>query len=512
MKKFTRKFYLATALASTLLLLAGCGTSKQNTKNTFIYGTTAYGKNHDNGGLNPHKNYQGWSTLRYGVGETLFRFNDAMQPECWLAENYKIVDDYTVVINLKANIKFSSGRTLDAAAVKECLEALLAKHPRAAYDLHITNIQAEGQKLTLSSSQKVTVLVNYLCDPYTCIMDMQSSQDGNKLAGTGPYIMQKVTGNELQLKSNENYWQGKPHVENIIVKGIPDGDTLTLALQNGEIDAAQGLPYASLKLFANDKYKKSSVFTSRVFQGAFNFHNPALQDVRVRQAISQVINREAFTEKLLLGNGKPAVSAFPDNLPFGGDKLHTTHLEQTKIKALLAEAGYRDTNGDGYVDKDGKNLTLRWLTYASRQELPLLAEAAQAYLKNIGIKVDINITDNITDFLKRDEWDIYAKAFVTAPTGDAQYYFVNHVLQDAPINHGHYANAEVTELVNELRNEFNIKKRAALALQLSQKVADDYAFMYFSHLQMNLLMKPNISGFTAHPCDYYEITHQLRKE
>ena len=64
-------------------------------------------------------------------------------------------------------------------------------------------------------------------------------------------------------------------------------------------------------------------------------------------------------------------------------------------------------------------LTIRWLTYPSRQELPLLAESAQATLKEIGIDVDINCTANRREFLAdMTSWDIYASAMVTAPSGD----------------------------------------------------------------------------------------------
>ena len=76
------------------------------------------------------------------------------------------------------------------------------------------------------------------------------------------------------------------------------------------------------------------------------------------------------------------------------------------------------------VKKDGQKLEIRWLTYPSRQELPLLAESAQATLKEIGMDVQINCTsDNNT--IRKDPalWDVYASAMVTAPTGDPEYFF-----------------------------------------------------------------------------------------
>ena len=65
---------------------------------------------------------------------------------------------------------------------------------------------------------------------------------------------------------------------------------------------------------------------------------------------------------------------------------------QKAAKAVLEAAGWKDSDGDGIREKDGQKLTIRWLTYPSRQELPLLAEAAQSTLKEIGMEVQINAT------------------------------------------------------------------------------------------------------------------------
>ena len=85
-----------------------------------------------------------------------------------------------------------------------------------------------------------------------------------------------------------------------------------------------------------------------------------------------------------------------------------------------------------YPEKDGQKLEIRWLTYPSRQELPLLAESAQATLKEIGMDVQVNCTtDNNT--IRKDPtlWDVYASAMVTAPTGDPEYFFTSCTLDES---------------------------------------------------------------------------------
>ena len=510
-----KKRLLAAILAAlSAVTLSGCGSENQSSSEdkTFTYGTIAYGVAMENTGTNPHESYSGWSTIRYGIGETLFKFNEKMELEPWIAKDFEQIDEYTVKINLKDNVVFSNGKKVDGAAVKACLEDLITKHDRAPKDLKIDSITADGLSVTIHSSEKVPALLNYLSDPYGCIVDVESGEVDRIVVGTGPYKAVKVTDTQIDLVRNENYWgEVKPKMDKIIVKSITDGDTLTMAMQNGELDAVQGLPYSSLQLFKNDNYKLSQVDTTRVYQAAFNFKTPALQDLNVRKAISMAIDKENFTKVLLSGNGSPAVGPFPGNLSFGDNAVHTVEYDLDGAKALLEQAGWADTDADGYVDKDGKNLELNYLTYTSRQELPLLAEAAQANLKNIGIKLNVNATDNYKTFLKNGEYDIFSKAIVTAPTGDPEYYFTSHIVEGAVDNAGFYNSPEISKLEEQLHNTFGADNRSAIAVKMSQQILDDCALFYASHLRMSFVMKPNVEGFTAHPSDYYEIRPELAK-
>ena len=169
-----------------------------------------------------------------------------------------------------------------------------------------------------------------------------------------------------------------------------------------------------------------------------------------------------------------------------------------------------DSDGDGIREKDGQRLVVRWLTYPSRQELPLLAESVQASLKQIGIDVDINCTANRRQFLAdMDSWDIYASALVTAPSGDPQYFFTTSCLPGMSYNFGAYENEHVNELLHQLSTEFDTAKRAQLAIELQQTILDDNAYVFCSFLEMSMISKANVVGWTAHACDYYEVTVDL---
>lgn len=510
-----KKKFIAAVLAGAVMISGLSVSVMADKEKTFVYGTTGYSEEMGDAGLNPHDNYSGWSALRYGVGETLFKYNDNMEVEPWLATDYEFVDDTTVKITLRDGVKFSSGRTMDAQAVKECLENLVKVHDRAPSDMKIDYIDADGLTLTIYTTEPCPAIINYLGDPYGAIIDMEygvQGEGGNaNVAGTGPYIAEKVTPTQIDLVKNENYWGGDVKVDKVTVKSFSDGSALTAALQTGDIQGTYGLQYDNYALFdGNPEYTINSCATSRCFFGQFNFESEIMQDQNIRKAIEMGIDKEGFCSVIMEGRGLPAKAAFPDSFSYGNEAVETVSYDPEGAKKLLEESGWKDTDGDGYADKDGQKLTIDWLTYPTRLEQPKLAEYAQATLKEIGIDVVVNNTSDHMTYAADGNFDVYVSSTTTAPTGDPEYFFTSTVV--GPKNYGKYENKEVTALTEKLHQAFEPEERAKLATELQQKILDDDGFFFVSHLNMGIVTKSNVKGMTAHPCDYYEITADLDVE
>ena len=519
-------------------ILAGCGSSANapassgenssassdaasGTKKTFVFGDNTFNASNEEPTINPHEAYSGWPCIRYGVGETLMKIADDGTLEPWLAESATNVNETTWEIVIKDSVCFSNGRKCDAAAVKACLEHPIEVHERAADNLKIASIEADGQKLTIVTSQPNPVLMNYLSEAYGCIIDMDEGiTDDGIVVGTGPFVATElVTDDHLNLVGytmvkNPYYWDGEVHIDEVTIRNITDGDTLALALQSGEIDAAYGMAYGSYPMFENDNFKFSGIQTSRCFWGMVNFstENPSaaiMLDPAVRKAIALGINKQGFVDVLLNGYGFTATGAFPETFAFGqGVKAESYDPEQAK--AVLQEAGWIDTDGDGIREKDGVKLVIRWLTYPTRLELPLLAESAQATLKEIGMDVQINNTKDHNTIRKDPAaWDIWVSANVNAGLGDPANFFATYCLDNSVKNSGGHHSDRLEQLAAQLDVTFDVNERAKLAIEMQQELLDDNSYVFCSFLRMSMIFKANVTGLEAHACDFYELTADL---
>ncbi|MDD5952383.1 MAG: ABC transporter substrate-binding protein [Oscillospiraceae bacterium] len=437
------------------------------------------------------------------------KISDTGTLEPWLAESWKM-DGNTWTIQLKDGIKFSNGKPVDAAAVKACFERLLSQHERAKGDLNIQSMSADGLTLTIKTKGENITLMNDLCDPYASIIDVSEKIDTNtSVVGTGPYKLIESNLEGVYVEKNENYWNGEAKVDKINFISFSDPDTLGMALQNGDLDAAYGLTgtdYVDL-IQKTDGYKISQVPTSTRNIGVFyNTASGFMQDAAVRRAISMCFDKESFCEMIMSGDAEVATSAFPSTFPYGDGKVSDVSFDIDGAKKVLSEAGYVDTDGDGYVDKDGKNVTIKWVTYGSEDSLPKLAEVTQANLKQVGIKADIEVVDSLAPRLQEGKFDLFGMVYTSTATGDPQYYFTNFFEKGGGYSYTNFEDKEFSQLLEELKQETDTEKRGELSVKLEQILLDKNVCTQIGHKKSVTLMKAGVTGMDASMSDFYITT------
>lgn len=522
-----RVIALMMAMAMTMGLLAGCGKKAEETKfpgsqdtgETVAAGETkASGETEAAQTEEKHLNVayhsqiknldpgtSSWDTTRIGVGERLFRINDDLEVEPWLAESCEQVDEVTWVLILRDDVFFTNGKKMDGEVVKACLERTIEMNQRAVTLLKIDSMDVDGQKITIKTNGANAALINNMADHVATILDVDSLAEGSVPIGTGPFVIEEWGEDKMELSANKDYWNGTPRLDTVTIKFITDGNAQAMALDNGEVDLAFQLPTENVEQFkGNDAFIVDENTGSRSQIMYFNYENEFLADINVRKAISMAIDRDTLAKVVNKGNSEAATGIWPVSFSYG--KVDGIAYDMEGAQRILADAGYSDGDGDGILDKDGKSLSFSLYTYGAHGALlPTFAEAIQAELKKIGIAVDIQLNDYDphTDILKSGQFDLAINSYIMAPVADPQYFADIMLKTGADYNYGHYSNSSVDVLVDQMDQEFDAAKRGDLAVEIQKHIVEDCGFFTIGHLKYQVVATKNVSGYSAQATEQY---------
>lgn len=463
-------------------------------------------------------NWDGWIMSIYGISENLYRLDENIEPQPWIAESVETPDENTWVFTIRDGVTFSNGKTVDAKAVKACFERTYEKNERADSTLKIKSMEADGMKFTIVTPEPNPTLLNDLCDPLLGIYDATEEPDEELgVSCTGPYVATSFTAmTDVKMRANENYWGGAPKADTVELKIIDDQDALDMALANGEIDLiAQETANGASKFTDTSKYTTDTVTTTRANFLSFNLKTEGLDDLAVRQAINYCIDREGYADVVYQGFATPCYGIYPDNLAFGGtDGLNLTvdSYDADKAKEILADAGYQDTDGDGILDKDGVNLSFKVLTYSYNDNCIQLADMLQAELSQIGIELSIETQDVLDDPLASGDFDLAILNYAMAPIGTPSYFINMLFTMGASNNYGGYSNEKVDALAAEIGTTSDNDKVVSLTRELEQQVLDDMPFAFVADQQLIFVYSNKVKGVQINPTEYYLVTNTLSVE
>ena len=520
--KTSYKLLLSAALIGAAVLgTAGCGGSGSSSKapsDTLRVGVTNFADS-----LEPTDNYFAWVVMRYGIGECLTKFDDKMRPQPWLAESWSVGDDkLTWTFKIKDNAKFSNGHKVTAEAVKSSIERVFEKSDRAKTFFDYESMTADGQTLTIKTKAPVPTMPGMLADPLFLIIDTAVTDRDYRTEGpiaTGPYMVKSFQKSKCVLEANPNYWDGAVPFKHLEVPSIDDPNTRAMSLQSGETDVIVNVASGDLPLFEDkEKYNISEMASLRSVLARLNVaEGHPMHDKRVRDALISACDRKTYCDVILKGTFIPGGPAVPPSLDYGFDQLKDPNAYNVdRANKLLDEAGWKDTDGDGIREKDGQKLTMDFVYYSSRAELPIFAEATQADAKKVGIDIKLQSVDyNVLDGMaKRGEYDLIISNILTANTGDPEvylnWYWKTNVDGSNPQNGSGYSNAEYDALSDQLAAEFDPARRRELMIRMQQILLDDGAALIFGYPKTNMVSSTRVTGARILPADYYWITKDIK--
>ena len=523
MKFFKKKSFTFLMTILMMFTLVACGGDKKETTSTstnengeLVIGVTSFADT-----LEPTEQYFSWVITRYGVGENLVRFDEHGNLQASLAEDWKVSDDkLTWEFKIRDGVKFSNGNPLTAEAVKSSLDRTFRKSKRAEGFFKPTSIVADGQTLKITTEKPVAILPQCLADPLFLVIDTSDNVEEyttNAPICTGPYVFKEFVPTEYAIvERNENYWGGKPGLAKVTFKCINDQSTRALSLKSGEIGVAYNLKIENKADFEGQDDINIQELKSLRSTYAFMNQHGALGDLALRQALLRALDKKAYTENLLGGAATPGKAPIPPTLDFGFDKLVDENAYNPESsKEILAKAGYKDVDGDGFVEKpDGSKLDLNFFIYTSREELGVYAQALQANMKDIGIKVTLKPVSYETTLSMRDasNFDLLIWNVLAANTGDPEKYLNENWYSKAKTNQVGYSNPEVDKLLTDLSKEFDAAKRKDMIVKIQQLIMNDAATLFFGYETTFLYSNKSVEGLKMYPMDYYWITKDVSKK
>lgn len=535
MDQFYRKIMCALLAGSLAAgLLTGCGKSageKADTEDTAASGeNSALDKTGGDGGeitigvtsfadtLEPTEQYFSWVVSRYGVGETLVRFDENGEIMPCLAESWEISEDQlTWTFKIREGVKFSNGDDMTPELVKASLERTFELSDRAVSFFEPASMEVDGQNLLIKTKEPVAILPGSLADPLFLIVDTQADTDAFAMEGpicTGPYAVESFSPTDsCVVVRNEYYWDGEVPLDKVTLKCIDDQTTRSMALQTDEVQIAYNLKTENLADFEDSGEYNIQQLESLRSTYAFMNQNGVLGDKALRQAVIRGLDKETYCDTLLEGGATAGKAPVPPTLDFGFDELKDENAyDPDGAKALLEEAGYKDTDGDGFVETpSGEKLELNFVIYTSREELNVYAQAAQASLKDIGINVKLNTVsyETLLDMRDSGEFDMLIWNVLVANTGDPEKYLRENWYSTSSSNQMGYSNPQVDELLDQLVTEFNEDTRKNLIMQIQQLIMDDAATVFFGYETTYLFSSKSVTGVKMYPMDYYWLTKDI---
>ncbi|TMV47824.1 ABC transporter substrate-binding protein [Paenibacillus mesophilus] len=443
-----------------------------------------------------------------GAAEALFKVMEDGRIEPSLAESAKEVDATTWEIKLKPNVRFWSGKAVDASAVIASLERSKAKDVQAKPFLaDLTYAKVDDQTVQVKTAvNNVPVPLN-LSYYQTVIHNAEAKHDAvNTMDLTGMYrVKEFIPKQKMVLERNEGYWGKKPNIRKVVYEEVTDGQARVLSALSGRGHVVLNIPVTSIAQFKDNKGVKISAAPVANTQTIYlNLKKPQLADVLVRQALSWALDRKELAVLGAEGQSIPVTTWLGSNPAFA-EARNAVYAKADPAKAgqLLDEAGWAK-GSDGIRYKDGKPLSLRLMTWGGDKAL---GEALQNQWTKIGVKAEVQHGDYslITAAREKGEWDASIEAWSTF--GGLHSLLSGQFAPKGSANFGGYDDEETVQLLAKLKDAADEAARRRLALKINERVAQQAPIIALYPRPQITAVSASLQGFEEHFRQFENTVH-----
>ncbi|HVO77148.1 MAG TPA: ABC transporter substrate-binding protein [Candidatus Bathyarchaeia archaeon] len=307
-----------------------------------------------------------------------------------------------------------------------------------------------------------------------------------QLPTDGPFKLGSwVRGQALTLVRNDAYYErGKPYLEKVIFKIIPDQVTLITQLKTGEIDCMEAVPPGEMADIAkNHPMLAIYTFPTRVYNYiGWNAARPLFASPRVRRALTMAIDRRLINENVYYGFGEECTSPFPPIIWAYNPNIKAIPYDTAGARRILAEEGFRDANGDGWLERGGKRFEFDLITGYGNQLRSDTQVMIQEMLRKVGIKAN-PVTLEWTVFLERTKscnYDAQVAAWRVGTKADLSPIWSCEARGPVGYNRVNYCNPLVDSLNAAASAMLDFEKAKPVFWRVQQLIYDDQPYTFLN--------------------------------
>lgn len=439
------------------------------------------------------------SAISSNIFNSLLKYDKNLELEGDLVAGWQIsADQKTITFKLKPNLKWADNQPLTSADVLFTWQAVTDEKTASPYasDFQLVKKAETPDPLTFSvtydqayapaldSWAGLQILPKHLL----LGKDLHTSAFVRNPVGSHYYKLDSwAHGENLKLSRNVNSVLGQAKIDKLITRIIPDNSAQFLELMADNIDlmGLDPIKYSRIIPARPELQQKLALYkelgNSYTYMG-FNLKHKPFDDIRVRHAINYAIDKQEIIDGVYLGLGINIASPYKPGTRWSNPSLTPSPYDPTKAKALLKEAGFVDTDGDGIVERDGKPFAFEIVTNQNK-EREKSAVLIQRRLKDVGIDVKIRAIEwasFISRFIKTGDFDVVVLGWGLGL--DPDQFNIWHSSQQAPgqFNFIGYNNPVVDKLLEQGRLELNPDKRMEIYHEFARVLLEDSPIVYLS--------------------------------
>lgn len=489
-------------------------------------GTLVVAIGSDPGHLNPAITTSGGThTASELLYNGLVGLDENLNPVPELAEDWDVSEDGTTyTFMLRDDVVWHDGEPFTSEDVKFSFEEVLLEY-------HARTRASMGPNLASIETPDDHTVVFTFAEPYGPLLlqldvteapivaehvyagtDPLEAPANLEPVGTGPFRFVSYTPeSEIRFAANEDYFRGRPPLDEIVQRIIPDSSSAVIALERGEVQWLWGVPGPDQERLAADenieflRTNRNPGGSNCIMTVSFNLENPILANLDVRRAIGHALDRQAFLDRVIFGEGRVAEAPISSGITWAhADGVDLPAYDTSEAERLLDEAGWAAGDAGARVAQgvdgveEGTALSIDFLHFPA---FGRYGELLQAQLAEVGIEVTLVPLEPPvfaeTVFTNRD----FDTNIISYCNGNDPEIGVRRMYDSAQIgpvpfsNAAAYRNAEVDGLFADAVATIDLEERGALYRQIQEIVAAELPYLWIVETDSTRAYRASCQGF-----------------